>query len=71
MLNYENITKSMPRKLANILAAFYHDNELEKITIEYCKQCPLADICPAEESGKSCTVSDSDIFLWWLNQEAR
>lgn len=66
MLNYENITKSMPRKLANILANY----DISTVVNEFCRNCQKSGECPIAETGE-CPHSNAEMVLWWLNQEAR
>lgn len=69
MTNYDKITRSMPRSLADILDGFNAD----KIIDWYCAEaCEMRNRdCPTSELDAECPITRAEMILRWLNQEAK
>lgn len=69
MTNYDKITCSMPRSLADILDGFNAD----KIIDWYCAEaCEMRNRdCTTSELDGECPITRAEMILRWLNQEAK
>lgn len=69
MTNYDKITRSMPRSLADILDGFNADKIIDWYCAEACEM--RSRDCPVSEHDGECPIKRAEMILRWLNQEAK